>query len=579
MSAKTTNKNQRQRQATLRIVIMIAILICVNVLASYFHKGLDLTHEKRFTLSAPTRKILANMKEVAVIEVYMKGKFPAELQRLQEAVRERLTSFKEIAGNHIIIRFTDPFEGKTDKEQKQIAHDLGQKGIHFLQLNTQDDEEYSMKVFFPYALLQYNGNEMPIMLLEDPPNKSTAEKISYAEGKLEYKFAGAINRLSYPDDPHVAYVLGNEEDFGVNTADMLTAVSRRYHVDTIDLARSVDIPVLYDAIIINEPKTVFTGPEKLKIDQYIMHGGHVLWVLNKLNASMDSLQNGQFVALDNGIDLDNLLFKYGVRINSDLIEDLQCLKLRRVINGQMEKDGHDWVYFPRFNPTSDHPIVRNMDFIMGQFANSIDTIQVPDIKKTVLLQSSKYSRKAAAPVRVTLSMMNYPMKNEMFNKPYLPVAVLLEGKFKSAYNKKLAPEFLRYMDSVHKSFKPICDSSNSMIVISAGNTFWNDYTAKDGPLPMGYYKWTGEFFANRDLLLNCLEYLTDRSGVLEARSKEVKLRLLDTGRAKNEKATWQAVNVGIPIAAVLVFASCYIFFRKRRYEVKQIKSKNPAENA
>lgn len=570
MATKTPDKNQRQRQATIRVVVMIAILICVNVLASYFHNGIDLTKEKRFTLSAPTKKLLQDMQEVAVIEVYLQsstGKFPANIQRLQEAVRERLRSFKEIGGNKIIYHFTDPFAGKTDKEQKQIAHDLDQKGIHILQLNVQDDEEYSMKPFFPWALMQYNGKEMPVFLLENPPNTTADEKISYAEAKLEYKFASAINQMSKPDDPHIAYITGNNEPLGVNTLDMLATISRRYHVDTLDLSHSLNIPLVYDAIIINQPSIPFTGPEKLKIDQYVMRGGHVLWAIEALNAKLDSLANSpQFIALEYGLNVDDILFKYGVRINNDLIEDMQCLKLGRMLNGQV--DARDWVYFPRLNPISNHPIVRNMDFIKAEFTSSIDTILSPGIKKTILLQSSKYSRNAPAPARVSLSMMNYPLKNEMFNKPYLPVAVLLEGKFRSVYERRLAPEYLQLLDSLQQPFKPACDSNNSMIVTSAGNIFGNEYTVKEGTLPIGYYKYSHEFFANKDFLLNCLEYLTDQSGILEARSKEVKLRLLDTGRAKDEKATWQFVNVGIPIAAILIFASCYIFFRKRRYEVK-----------
>ena len=577
-TTKKTDKNQRQKQATVRIVMMIAILICVNVLASYFHKGLDLTHEKRFTLSHSTKKLLNNMKEVAVIEVYLKGNFPSGLQQLQEAVRERLRSFKEIAGNKIIFRFVNPLEGKSEKEQKQIAENLRQKGIKVLQLNTQNDEEYSMKVFIPYALVQYNSNEMPVYLLEDPPGKAPEERISYAEGKLEYKFASALNVMSKPDDPHLAYIVGNGEDLGIGTLDMLTTLSRHYHLDTLDLAHSIDIPLVYDAIIINQPTVPFTEPEKLRIDQFVMHGGHILWVINALNANMDSLEKApQLIAMDYGLGLDEILFKYGVRVNNDLVEDMQCMKVRRIVGGQ--RDLHDWVYFPRLNPTADHPIVRNMDFIMGGFTNSIDTLRVPGINKTVLLQSSKYSRKAASPVRVSLSMMNYPLKNEMFNKPYQPVAVLLEGKFHSAYQRRLAPEYLRYLDSMHQTYKQVCDSDNSMIVISAGNIFTNGYTVQDGPLLLGYYPLTKEFFTNKDFLLNCMEYLTDRSGVLESRSKEVKLRLLDLGRAKDEKATWQVVNVGIPIAAVLVFASCYIFFRKRRYEVRQNTIKNPSKNA
>jgi ABC-2 type transport system permease protein len=577
MAAKTPDKNVRQKQALIRIVIMAAILICVNVLASYFHTGLDLTHEKRFTLSEPTKKLLRNMREVAVIDIYLKGKFPAELQRMQEAVRERLRSFKDFAGNKIIYRFIDPLEGKSEAEQKQIVHDLGQKGISYMPLRKKDDDEegYSMKICFPYALVQYNGKEMPVLLLENPPGKTPAEKISYAEANLEYKFANALNQMGRRDKARIAYVMGNGEEYGVPTIDMLSTLPGAYDLDTVDLAHSLHISPAYDAIIVYEPTTPFTGPDKLKIDQYVMRGGHVLWVVNTMKASLDSLVNSpQFISTEYGLNLDDILFKYGVRINNDLIEDRQNIPLPRMMNGSTP-ELHEWVYFPKLNPTADHPIVKNMDFIMTGFSNSIDTIK-NSIKKTILLQSSKYSRTAGTPVRVSLSMMSYPLKNEMFNKPYQPVAVLLEGKFHSVYQNILAPEYLRLLDSLKEPFKPVCDSNNSMIVVSAGQIFSNGYTTKDGVLPMGWYKYTSEYYANKDFLLNCMEYLTDHSGILEARSKEVKLRLLDTGRAKDEKTTWQVVNVGIPITLVLVFASAYFFFRKRRYEVKQTPSKPTA---
>ncbi len=577
--ATPARKNRQQQQATIRIVIMAAIVVCVNVLASYFHAGLDLTQEKRFTLTEPTKKLLRDMQEVAVVDVYLKGKFPAGLQRLQEAIRERLRSFKEIAGNKLVFRFIDPFEGKTDKEKKQIAHDLQGKGIMVTELKTEDDDEYSMKPFFPYALVQYNGREMPIYLVDAPPGRGSEEQISYAEAMLEYKFANAINQLAKPTKPAIAYITGHGQPLGVKTYAMLTTLQGIYDVDSLDLTHSLDISVAYDAVIINQPVMPFSGPDKLKIDQYIMRGGHVLWVINALNASLDSLVSSpQFLALEYPTELDEMLFKYGVRVNFDLIEDMQCNPLPRILNNG-KPQLYDWVYFPRLNPTADHPIVKNMDLVMAGFTNSIDTIKTASIKKTVLLQSSKYSRSARAPVRVSLSMMSYPLKHEMFTRPYLPVAILLEGKFHSVYENRLAPEYLRLLDSLKQPFKSSCDGSNSMIVTSVGEIFSNGYSQKDGVLPMGYYNFTGEYFANKGFLLNCLEYLTDHSGILEARSKDVKLRLLDKGRVKPETTMWQAVNVGIPIAAVLVFASFYLFFRKRRYEVKQEKTKSLSADA
>jgi ABC-2 type transport system permease protein len=577
--ATPARKNRQQQQATIRIVIMAAIVVCLNVLASYFHTGLDLTQEKRFTLTAPTKKLLREMQEVAVIDVYLKGKFPAGLQRLQEAVRERLRSFKEVAGGKLIFRFIDPFEGKTEKEKKQIAHDLEGKGIMVTELKSEDENEYSMKIFFPYALVQYNGREMPIYLVDAPPGRGSIEQISYAEAMLEYKFANAINQLGKPTRPGIAYLTGHGEPLGVKTYDMLTTLQGIYDVDSLDLTHSLDISLAYEAVIINQPTLQFSGPDKLKIDQYIMRGGHVLWVINALNATLDSFANGpQFIAMEHPTDIDDMLFKYGVRVNFDLIEDMQCNPLPRVMNNG-KPQLHDWVYFPRLNPSADHPIVKNMDLVMAGFSNTIDTIRSPSIKKTVLLQSSKYSRSARSPVRVSLSMMSYPLKHEMFTKSYLPVAILLEGQFHSLYENRLAPEYLRLLDSLKQPFKSSCTGNNSMIVTSVGEMFSNGYSEKDGVYPIGYYQFTGEYFANKGFLLNCLEYLTDKSGVLEARSKDVKLRLLDKGRVKFETTQWQVVNVGIPIAAVLIFASFYLFFRKRRYEVKSEKPKNLSTDA
>lgn len=549
---------------------MVGIIVCVNVLASYFHTGLDLTREQRFTLSPATKNLLGGMQEVAVIDVYLQGKFPALLQRLQEATRERLRSFKEVAGNKIVFRFIDPMEGKTVKEQKQIAQDLRNKGVKYLQLSTQDEDEYSMKIFFPYALVQYNGREIPVMLLEDPPNKTAAERISYAEAMLEYKLASAIRNLQHPEPVRLGYIVGNGQELGYKTADMLANVlPSHYGIDSLDLGHLVHIPIAYQAVIICQPRQAFTGPEKLKIDQYIMRGGKVLWALNAMQASLDSLYNGpQFIAMEQDLGLDDMLFKYGVRVNHDLVEDMQCMKLPRGQEGG-QPELHDWVYFPKLNPVGDHPIVKNMDFILGGFTNTIDTLKTTGIYKTILLHTSKYSRSVRSPARVSLSMMNYPLKHEMFAKSYLPVAVLIEGTFHSAYKNLLVPEYLRKLDSIGETFKPMCDSPNKMIVVSVGDIFCNDLSYKDSKLyPMGYYKYTNEFFANRNFLLNCIEYLTDESGILETRSKEMKLRLLDAGRAKDEKSKWQVINVAIPITIVLVFASAYFFFRKRRYEVR-----------
>jgi len=578
MTGKPTGKNIRRQQAIIRLTMMALILVCLNVLASWFHKGLDLTHEKRFTLTPSTKKLLHNMQETAVIEVYLKGKkFPAELQRLQESVREHLASFKEIAGAHIIYKFTDPFEGKSEEEQKQVSHDLHEKGIATYPLSNYDDNEYSTRPFCPFALVQYNGKEMAINLLTARTGTSRAEQVAYSEASLEYKFISAINTLNRRKKPRVGYMIGHNEDVGVHAIAGLSALSQLYDLDSLNLKHMGHISNAYDAIIINQPNIPFTDPEKLKIDQYVMRGGHILWAVKTMQASMDSFANGNmaFLATDFGLNLDDLLYKYGVRVNSDIIEDKQCMQIPQVEGKEVVL--HNWRYFPKINPTSQHPIVRNMGFIRGGFSSSIDTILTAALKKTILLESSKYSRVAGSPVRISLTSTMYPVRDEMFHDPYRPVAVLMEGKFHSAFEHRLAPSYLQHLDSINETFRPHCDTPTSMIVTSIGDVFENDYTAKDGPLPLYVYHYDPNGnYANEDFLLNCMEYLTDQSGILEARSKDVKLRLLDEGRAKDEKTTWQWLNVGLPIVLVLVFASAYTFFRKRRYETATAPSaKNP----
>jgi ABC-2 type transport system permease protein len=572
----TAKRKKQQRQAVIRLLLFVAILICVNILAVRFHYGLDLTRENRFTLSPATKKLLKGMDEVAVVNVYLKGKFPAGFQRLSEATRERLQSFRDYSGSHVVFKFIDPFEGKKEEDKEAVFTELTNKGIQPVNLQTQNPEEegYAQKIIFPYALVQYKGREMPVRLLENNMGFSSWQNLNYSESALEYKFANAINKLNYPTPKDIAYIMGHGETLGFNTYDLLTTLATQYHVDTIDLASSLYIPSSYSAIIINRPTQTFDDKDKFKIDQYIMRGGRVIWALDMVNASMDSMQQSQqTIAMDYGLNLDDQLFKYGARVNADLVEDLQCLPIPIAVQGAPQNEQmqlRNWLYFPVITPVSGHPIVKNMDAVMGRFVNTIDTIANPEITKTILLQSSKYSRVAQTPIRVSLSMLNYQPKPEMFPGPPKPVAVLLEGKFRSVFQNRLHADFLRILkDSLKMEFKPSADSAGSMIVIGDGNMMENDFSSSQGPLPMGYWRFTKDRFANKEFIFNCIEYLTDHSGLIEARSKDIKLRLLDGGRVKEEKGKWRAINIGIPIALVLIFASCYSFFRKRRYEVEQ----------
>lgn len=574
MTQTASNKRkQQQRQAGVGIILIAVILVGINILASRFHKGFDLTKEKRFTLSEATKKMLRNLEEVVVVDVYLQGKFPAGFQRLSERTRERLKSFKEYGGNKLVYHFADPFEGVAEAEKEKIAQTLYEKGVEPMSLNVKGDRNTSSQIVFPYALIQYKGKTHAVKLLENHLGMSPLEVLNYSESLLEYKLANGIHQLQIPEKPTIGYIMGQGEQLGAHTFDLLTTISKYYKVDTLDLPHEYHISdARYNAIIINKPTLPFDDKEKYKIDQYVMRGGKVLWTIDMLNTPLDSLQKtGQFITSETGLNLDDQLFKYGVRINTDLIEDVNCAQVPLITgkmdNGQPQIELRPWSFLPILIPNSKHTIVNNMDAVLSKFANSIDTIDNKTTRKTILLQSSNYSRSAFNPVRVSLSMMKYDPDPKLFNKPYKPVAVLIEGNFSSLYQNQLAPNFLHILqDSLKYPFKGSTDKSSSMIVISDGDLLLNNYSQSNGMEEMGYWKYTQSLFANKNFILNCLEYLTDSNSLLEARSKDVKLRLLDQKRAKEEERKWQFINLGVPILLVLAFASAYLFFRKRRYE-------------
>jgi ABC-2 type transport system permease protein len=568
----SSKKQVQNRQAGIRVLILLAVLICINMLAARFHSGLDLTQEKRFTLTRPTKNMLRNMKGYADVEVLLEGKgFPAGFQRLQESVRERLQSFRDISGGKVGFRFRDPFEGKTEKEKGEVFGQMDRKGIHGVNIKQNDDQQYTEKIVFPYAIVRYQDKETPVRLLESHLGYTPMQILNYSESQLEYKLASAVNNMMRPDKPTVAYIMGNGEAIGWGTFDALTTLQDLYHVDTLDLNEGTHIPAIYSAAIICKPTQAFSEKQKFKLDQYVMNGGHLLILMDGANAAMDSLANDQFLATGVDLNLGDMLFKWGVRINPDLIEDLQSNRIPVVtgmIDDKPQIEKRNWFYLPVFVPTSQHPIVRNMDGVMSMYASTIDTMANPEVRKTVLLESSQYSRPTMTPARIALSMLRFNPRPELYNNGYKPAAVLLEGRFQSVFQDRIPEDFLQVLrDTIHQPYKPVADSANgSIIVVSDGDVFLNGFNQQTGPDELGYWSYDKLRYANKAFILNCLEYLTDSKGLIEARNKDVRLRLLDGGRAKAERNKWQAINLAVPLALVLVFASAYIFFRKRKYE-------------
>ena len=563
-----------KNQSSFRFALLLVGLLLLNILGSRFHKRFDLTAEKRFSISEPTRQLLKQLNDDILVEVYLTGKLPAGFQQLSEGTREVLNEFKEYSGNKVRFTFINPLEGKNEQEKESVFKSLSEKGIQPVNLKIQQDEEdgYSEKIIFPAASVSGLQKQESVSLLENHIAMTPDEKLNLSQALIEYKIAGAIKQILIPGKRQIAYLQGTGETIGINTIDMLSALSKYYDIDTIDINQNIEIGKNYRALIICKPSLAFDEKNKFKIDQYVMHGGKILWLIDKLKLDIDSLKTQDAtLAIDYNLNLDDILFRYGVRINSDLIEDYMYANPIPItvgtIGNQPDMRQFPWLFFPYSIPDSRHPIVNNMDAVMFSNVSSIDTVANPEVRKTILLHTSPRSRRSPSPVRISLSSIKYKPKVEMFRERNIPMAVLLEGKFLSSYTNRIDPNFLAiYRDSLHKTFLPACEKENRMIVVSDADVFLNDFSERRGPMECGYYKYTDQLFANKTFLLNCMEYLTDDFGLLVARNKTLQLRLLDRVRIKKERIQWQLLNVGLPIALVLFFASGYFFFRKKKYE-------------
>lgn len=566
---------QKNKKKNITRFVMIAVMLLLfNIISSRLHVRVDATAEKRFSLSEPTKKLLKGLKETVVIEVYLKGTFPAGFKKLSESTKDLLQQFKEYGNGRVKFSFINPLEDKTDKEIKEVITQLANKGVNPVNLQVQSDDGRSEKIIFPAAKIAYNQKETAINLLESHLSMTPQEKLNNSEAMLEYKFASAIKFLIEPDRKKVAYIVGHGEELGANTFDMLSNLEKYYDVDTVDLTQNIDIGRFYTAAILCKPSQAFDEKNKFKIDQYVMQGGKLLLCLDMLHFSMDSLRYvDASLAMDYGLNLEDLLFKYGVRINPDFIEDYQQSNPIPVTVGMMGNQPDiqllPWSYFPFSISTSKHPIVNNLDAVMFMYANSVDTIADPEIKKTILLTSSNRSRRVPSPVRISLSNLKFKPQAEMFKEKNIPMAVLMEGKFKSIYANRIDENFVKiYKDSLKKPYRTDCERENKIIVVGDGDVFLNDYNTSRGPLECGFYKFTEQRFANKTFILNCMEYLTDDYGLLEARNKNLTLRLLDTAKVKKQKMQWQLLNIALPAFLLLIFGSGYFFFRRKKYEGK-----------
>ncbi len=560
--------------------IIIIFLLLINWLAATFHTRIDFTNEKRFTLSAATKKLIGELDAPVRIDVFLKGSFPSGFKKLSNSAAEILQEFKEIAGNKIQYNFIGPDElvSNTNTTWGDTLIAMGLAPINIkAQIKSGEQQQYA----FPAAIVHYKENEIPVLLFEKKgiTDKNVTGSITYselnsAEALLEYKFADAISKLTQALRPMIAYSIGNGEPGDARSFDLAQDVLLKdYDLRTINLNKQLCNADTFKLLMIVKPIKSFTEEEKLKIDQFVMRGGKLLMFVDKLEAELDSLQSmsNQVVAYDRNLEINDLLFKYGVRINSDLVMDLQCDFLPFVTNGSDQMEYLHWNYFPLFESKSNHVINKNLSLVSSQFVNSIDTVEAEGIKKTILLSSSPNARTIATPALISGNENVNSPEDAKFKKANIPVAVLLEGKFQSLFSNRLSQAMIDTLAQYGTVFQPDCFANNKIIVVADGDMVLNS-VGKDGPLPMGVNRYTAGTqyayqFANKDFLKNCLDYLINPSGLADAKSKDYSLRMLDTKKVNAQKGFWQLINIAIPIILVMLLAILFQFVRKRKYTV------------
>ncbi len=543
-------------------------LVLLNVLGNAFFIQLDLTEEKRFTLTRPTRELLRSVDDVVYVRVLLEGEFPAGFKRLQRATRELLQDFRGYSP-WIEFEFEDPNEG-TAEEVNRRRKELSELGINPTNLRLKDAEGTEEKLIYPWAIVYYKGREAYVNLLENQGMQNPHVVLNNSIALLEYKFANAISKLMKGSKPYIAFTVGHGELNELERKDLVNHLADYYNVGTFVLDSAGYIPDEVSVLIVARPRGPFSEKDKFKIDQYIMRGGKVIWLIDRLNAALDSLRGREaFVPFDYDLNLEDLLFKYGIRIEPNLLLDLQCGVIPQVVGmqgGQPQIDMFKWYYFPIVTPDLDHPVTKGLDGVYLEFPGTIDTtvrIKTP-VKRTVLLHSSPYSRVQYSPVRLNFDILHYEPDPEKFSKGPYPVAMLLEGEFPSLYEHRVTEQMLVGLMEMGRPFK-VRSVPTRMLVVSDGDIARNPVNPDGTILPLGYNRFMRYQFANRDFLLNAIEYLQDPDGVIAARAKDVKLRLLDTVRAQKERIKWQLLNLVAPILFLILFGIGWNWWRRRKY--------------
>ncbi len=584
--ADSKQKRSLKRSHLIELFAGIFVIIFLNVIGNYIYTRFDLTSEKRYTLSKATKRLLKDIDETVLVRVYLEGnELPPDFVRLQNETKEMLNQFRAY-NKYVEYEFVNPTDFDDPKEQQVFYQKLAQKGIQPSQIEIKTPDGIKQQLVIPAADVMYKGQETSVQLLLGQRYVSDVELINNSVQALEYTLTDAIRRLSRVEKQRIAFLQGHGELERHAIYDIQLALTDYYAMENITLdgninsltervinpkdSTSISFRNKFKLLVVPKPTKPFSDEDLYIIDQFVMYGGRVLWLIDGLDIEMDSLANrSQTMAMrmDLGLGFDEMMFTYGVRVNSNLIMDIRCMPVP-MAGGSMgnnpQIEFRPWYYFPEVVPLSKHPIVKNLDVIKSEFVNSIDIID-NEIRKTVLLTTSEYTRVVNAPAVVDLNVAQTEPDPRLFNKANLPIAVLLEGAFKSPWKNRLSPTFT---DIPEMGYRGEGDTTK-MIVISDGDIIKNAFNYRQNyPYPLGYDKYTNTMYANKTFILNAINYLCGDEDYMESRSREIKIRKLNVAQIKENRLAYQVINVVVPIVIVIISGVTILLIRKNRYKKK-----------
>ncbi len=542
-----------------RLILILSGLIGLNWLVSLSHFQWDLTSDKRYSISDATKEMLSELDHEIIVKVYLHGDFPPGFERLESATKETLEAFRSYSNGKVSFQFSDPSEASSETiRQEQYTH-LIDSGLIPTNLYANEDGKRTEKIIFPGAIVTSDTLSVPVQLLKGNKTLSSEDQLNQSYEGVEFELASAIRLLSNPERKKVGLIVSHTQISPGRLSDIIATIQQSY-----DVFLDMNNPASYeglDALLVLKPDSAFSDADIYKLDQYVINGGNAIFFID--GAKVDSVSLEGTFAKPLVLNLEPLFFKWGARVNNNLVKDLNCSQIllnTGIMGDKPQLEPLPWRFYPLLNQFGNHPITRNINAVATRFLSSIDTVGGNNIKKTVLLSTSDYTQILTTPAVVGYNEASQQPQPEEYKSGSKLAALLLEGEFTSLFQNRILPG-----DSLATTFKEK-GVSGKVIICSDGDIIVNDYDYKrNAPLPLGYDRISKNTYGNKDFVMNALNYVTDANGLILARNKQIAIRPLDKIKIQDSKKVWQVLNLIVPLVILVIFGMLRYFLRTRKF--------------